>query len=52
MSTKKEVSAHEELGGTPRKRTFGQKLKRSCARFWWIYLFVFIAVVLVVVLPV
>lgn len=51
MAVEKDVSAHEEVGGTG-KRTFGQKVKRSCVRFWWLYLFVFIAIVLVVVLPV
>lgn len=50
MATEKDITAHDEVGGTG-KRTFGQKFKRSCARFWWIYLFVFIAIVLVVVLP-
>lgn len=46
------MSTHDEVGvnGTG-KRTVGQKFRRSCQRFWWIYLFVFIAVVLVVVLP-
>ena len=33
------------------KRTFGAKVKRSCARFWWLYLLVVIIVVLVIVLP-
>jgi hypothetical protein len=50
MADEKVVAAHSEAanGG---KRTFGQKFRRSCQRFWWIYLFVFIAIVLVVVLP-
>lgn len=50
MATEKDVSAHESEGKV-QKQTFGQKMKRSCARFWWLYLFVFIAIVLVVVLP-
>jgi hypothetical protein len=51
MSDEKTGPLHSETAGGTGKRTFGQKFKRSCARFWWIYLFVFIAVVLVVVLP-
>lgn len=52
MAREKDMSTHDEVGvnGTG-KRTFGQKFRRSCQRFWWIYLFVFIAIVLVVVLP-
>ncbi|KAH9836907.1 Protein of unknown function (DUF3712) [Teratosphaeria destructans] len=34
------------------RRSAGQKTKRHCARFWWLYLVVFVVVVLVVVLPV
>jgi hypothetical protein len=33
------------------KKTFGSRLKRSCARFWWLYLLAFAIVVLVIVLP-
>ena len=33
------------------KKTFGSRLRRSCARFWWLYLLAFIALVLVIVLP-
>lgn len=44
---------HVENEGTRvtdgRKRA---KLRRHCARFWWIHVLVFIAIVLVVVLPV
>ena len=49
MTTEKGLSAHDE--GVKGKRTFGQKVKRSCARFWWLYLLIFIAIVLVTVLP-
>ena len=33
------------------KKTFASRLKRSCARFWWLYLLAFVVVVLVIVLP-
>jgi hypothetical protein len=51
MSKETGLSSHDELSSGSGKRTFGQKFKRSCVRFWWIYLFVFIALVLVIVLP-
>lgn len=37
--------------GPAGKRTFGQKMKRHCARFWWLWFIVFAIVVLVIVLP-
>jgi len=53
MASEKGVSHQEEMAASRGgRRTFGQKLKRSCQRFWWIYLFVFIGIVLVVVLPI
>lgn len=33
------------------KKTFGSRLKRSCARFWWLYVLAFVVIVLVIVLP-
>ncbi|EHY60036.1 hypothetical protein HRR83_006394 [Exophiala dermatitidis] len=38
--------------GPAGKRTFGQKMKRHCARFWWLWFIVFAIVVLVIVLPI
>ncbi|KAI9050650.1 hypothetical protein LZ554_005807 [Drepanopeziza brunnea f. sp. 'monogermtubi'] len=32
------------------KRTFGQKAKRHCARFWWIHVIVFCLIVMIVTL--
>jgi hypothetical protein len=52
MSDEKGMSAHSDSAdGAAGKRSFGQKIRRSCQRFWWLYLFAFIAIVLVVVLP-
>jgi hypothetical protein len=53
MSKSENVHLREMDDGyhnTP-KVTKGQKLKRNCARFWWVYLIVFVIVVLVVLLP-
>ena len=33
------------------KKTFASRLRRSCARFWWLYLLAFVIIVLVIVLP-
>ncbi|PGG98248.1 hypothetical protein GX51_06896 [Blastomyces parvus] len=48
MSDKVEAAPIE----VARKPGFGARLKASFKRFWWLYLGIFIAVVLVVVLPV
>lgn len=58
-AAQKENLTHvEDDGGAPlngayaTKPTAGQKLKRHCARFWWLHLLILIAVVLVITLPV
>jgi hypothetical protein len=56
-SKESDVEQHEGTKGVNgtqygTKPTFGQKLKRHCARFWWIHVIILIIVVLVVVLPV
>ncbi|KAF2771318.1 hypothetical protein EJ03DRAFT_38788 [Teratosphaeria nubilosa] len=49
----KSHEAHSEINSADTGRASpGLRRKRHCARFWWLYLLVFIAVVLVVVLPV
>lgn len=48
---KEDGTTHVENDGAVKKPTLGQKLKRHCARFWWLHLLIFIAVVLVIVLP-
>ena len=47
----KEVSAMED-SSTKTKPPFKQRLKRHCARFWWLHFLIFAAVVLVTTLPV
>ncbi|KAI1611814.1 hypothetical protein EDD37DRAFT_465490 [Exophiala viscosa] len=47
----KESPTHVEEGVGSNK-TFGQKFKRHCPRFWWIHLLILILIVLVVTLPV
>lgn len=42
----------EEEGNVPADGRKRAKVKRHCARFWWIHAIIFIVVVLVVVLPV
>ncbi|KAK5061546.1 hypothetical protein LTR84_008090 [Exophiala bonariae] len=49
---KQDGTTHVENDGTPKKASLGQKVKRHCARFWWLDLLIFIAVVLVIVLPI
>lgn len=49
---KEDTTTHVENDGVTRKATLGQKLKRHCARFWWLDALIFIAVVLVIVLPI
>merc|ERR1712080_22524 len=34
------------------KQSFPARLRRSCVRFWWLYIFIFAALVLVIVLPI
>lgn len=53
MAHDKDVKVIEDEGSNTysKKPTFGQKLKRHCARFWWVHVIIFIIVVLVVVLP-
>lgn len=41
----------EPTSGFVKKQSFGSKVKRHCARFWWLWLLVIVAIVLVVVLP-
>lgn len=48
---KAHVEQHDGVNSYNRKPTFGQKLKRHCARFWWVHLIILIIIVLVVVLP-
>lgn len=48
---KEDGITHVENDGAVKKPTLGQKLKRHCARFWWLHLLIFIALVLVIVLP-
>ncbi|OJD15190.1 hypothetical protein AJ78_04553 [Emergomyces pasteurianus Ep9510] len=48
MSDKVEAAPVEEAP----KRTFGSRMKTNLKKFWWLYLGIFIAVVLVVVLPI
>ena len=37
-------------GAPPRKKGFGSKVKRHCARFWWIHLIIFCVIFLIVAL--
>jgi t-SNARE complex subunit (syntaxin) len=50
---KNEATRHEVTnnGFEQPKRTFGSKVRRSCVRFWWLYLLVLVIIVLVIVLP-
>lgn len=48
---KENGTTHVEDDGVTKKTTLGQKLKRHCARFWWLHALILIAVVLVIVLP-
>jgi len=50
---KGQATTQQELnyGFAQPKKTFGSRLKRSCARFWWLYLLGFAVIVLVIVLP-
>lgn len=48
---KDEGVTHAENDVSAKKTTLGQKLKRHCARFWWLDLLILSAVVLVIVLP-
>lgn len=49
---KDEGVTHAENDVSAKKTTLGQKLKRHCARFWWLDLLILSAVVLVIVLPI
>ncbi|KAF2155421.1 hypothetical protein K461DRAFT_292281 [Myriangium duriaei CBS 260.36] len=53
MSTSKESLQHKEYmdNGSPRPKRQG-KFKRHCARWWWLHIIVFIAIFLIVLLPV
>ena len=46
-TTEQEVSH----GFAQPKKPFASRLKRSCVRFWWLYLLAFAFIVLVIVLP-
>lgn len=46
------VLEHEGAARYGGKPTFGQKLKRHCARFWWVHVIIFIILALVTVLPI
>jgi t-SNARE complex subunit (syntaxin) len=50
---KSQATSQQEVnhGFAQPKKTFGSRLKRSCARFWWLYLLAFAIIVLVIVLP-
>lgn len=50
---KGQTTTHEGAsnGFAQPKKTFGSRLRRSCVRFWWLYLLAFAIIVLVVVLP-
>lgn len=48
QAARQEEVAH---GFAQPKKTFASRLKRSCARFWWLYLLAFVVIVLVIVLP-
>ena len=50
---KGQATGHEEVnhGFAQPKKTFASRLRRSCARFWWLYLLAFMIIVLVIVLP-
>lgn len=37
-----------QYAGAPRKRGFGSKVKRHCARFWWVHIIVFCVVFLII----
>ncbi|KAF2754267.1 hypothetical protein EJ05DRAFT_541354 [Pseudovirgaria hyperparasitica] len=37
---------------TGQKPSFGQKAKRHCAKWWWVHVLVWIAIILIVVLPI
>lgn len=51
-SDKKVVPEEAELTsvGSPKPRTFGGKVKRHCARFWWLHLIIFCIVFLIIAL--
>lgn len=46
------TTASEDLAPVKQSSSRKARLKRHCVRFWWIYVFTFIAVVLCVVLPI
>lgn len=46
------VESSEPTSGFVKKEPFGSKVKRHCARFWWLWLVIFAIIVLVVVLPI
>ena len=48
LSVKRESSELEQA--TPRRGTFGQKLKAHLKRWWWLHLIIGIAVLLLVTL--
>jgi hypothetical protein len=49
VKSKEEVSQTEAPGAAPVKRGKRQTCMRHCKRFWWIYLIVFLAIVVLVV---
>ena len=53
-SDKEETQVMEQeayKSGHTTKPSFGQKVKRHCARFWWLHVIIVIIIVLVVTLP-
>lgn len=50
---KSEAKRHEVThnGFAQPKKTFGARLRRSCARFWWLYLLALAIIVVVIVIP-
>jgi len=47
----KPTDTYEVVSSPARKPTFGQKVKRHCARFWWLHLLIFAACTLIITLP-
>ena len=52
MSIMKGDSEHSEYVHEVKPARRQGRFKRHCARFWWLHLLVFIAISLVVILPV